>query len=457
MTTRIQDKSPEVQEMASEWPVIHALMGGTRAMREASKTLLPKWPNEEQGSYNSRLSTATLYPAFNRTVGVMAGKPFSKQLVLSDDVPPQVSELLEDCDLEGRNLHAFASELMEYVLAYGFEGVLVDYPNTSGQVATLADQQRIGARPYLVFIKHSQILGWKTERIGGVRTLTQLRLLEQVDDDDDDYAPGKVTQVRLFEPGRWATYRADAKGDYHLYEEGTTTLNAIPFVPFYGRRCHYMEGKSPLTDLAYLNVKHWQSQSDQDTLMHVARVPILFMKGFPETATVVVGASAAVKSDSGDADIKYVEHSGAAIGAGRDALKDLEQQMLQIGAELLVSRNKPNKTATESNNEAEANKSELQRIVETFEDSLDQVLQFMAAWLGLPDGGHVSLFKDFGSSDLSDASAQLVLAMQGAGLITKETAIREQQRRGILAVEIDPVAELEAVSTEGPALGTMGA
>jgi hypothetical protein len=36
-----------------------------------------------------------------------------------------------------------------------------------------------------------------------------------------------------------------------------------------------MMGISPLRDLAYLNVKHWQSQSDQDTILHVARVPIL--------------------------------------------------------------------------------------------------------------------------------------------------------------------------------------
>jgi hypothetical protein len=56
----------------------------------------------------------------------------------------------------------------------------------------------------------------------------------------------------------------------------------IPFVPLYGwRRLHV--GISPLRDLAYLNVKHWQSQSDQDTILHVARVPILALIGGDET------------------------------------------------------------------------------------------------------------------------------------------------------------------------------
>jgi hypothetical protein len=49
----------------------------------------------------------------------------------------------------------------------------------------------------------------------------------------------------------------------------------IPFVPLYGTRLAFMMGISPLRDVAYLNVKHWQSQSDQDTILHVARVPIL--------------------------------------------------------------------------------------------------------------------------------------------------------------------------------------
>lgn len=34
--------------------------------------------------------------------------------------------------------------------------------------------------------------------------------------------------------------------------------------------------------------------------------------------------------------MKFIEHSGAAIGAGRESLQDLEQQMIQTGAELLV-------------------------------------------------------------------------------------------------------------------------
>ena len=80
----------------------------------------------------------------------------------------------------------------------------------------------------------------------------------------------------------------------------------------------------------------------------------------------------------------------------------------------------------------------------------------MADWMQTGEGGKVSLFKEFGAGSLSEVSAQLVLSMQGAGLISQETAIREQQRRGLLSPDLDPVAELERVAAEGPALGSVG-
>lgn len=454
MALRVQDQSPAVQAMAENWPIAEALMGGTRAMRAAGETFLPKWPNEDPQSYAARLKTATLFPAFKRTVGVMAGKPFSKALTLGDDTPPRIAEFCENVDLEGRNLHAFASDLMIECLGFGLAGVLVDYPTTEGQVRTLADEQRIGARPYFVFVKHGQILGWKAQKVAGVLTLTELRLAETKEEDDGAYGTVCVNRVRVLRPGMWEVWQEQDNGEYSLIEGGTTTLDKIPFVPFYGWRLAFMEGVSPLLDLAHLNVKHWQSQSDQDTILHVARVPVLAVSGVDDDKwQLTVGASAAVKLPQGG-DMKYVEHTGAAIEAGQKALEALEEQMIQTGAELLVK--KPgDRSATESANDAEANKCDLQRVVETFEDGLDQSLQFMADWIGEPEGGHASLFKDFGAATLSDASAQLILAMQQAGLISKKTAILEQQRRGTLAADIDPDTEIEDAEADGPPLGTM--
>ena len=397
-------------------------------------------------------------PAYRRTVSVMSGKPFAKALTYGEDVPPRIREMCDDIDRQGRNLHAFAADAFFRTLAFGIAGIHVDYPRLTG-VRTLADERAAGARPYFRLIRHNQILGWKTDEVGGALRLVQMRLAETHDiADGGRWGAKTVRRVRVLEPGRYELWQEPEKDgeDYVLIDEGTTSpMQAIPFVPLYGFREAFMCGKAPLMDLAHLNVKHWQSQSDQDNILHVARVPILAATGIDdEKWKLTVGAQAAVKLPSGST-LAYVEHSGAAINAGRQSLQDLEQQMIQTGAELLVK--KPgDRSATEAANDADGNKSDLQRIAETFEDALDAALQYMADWIGEPTGGSVSLYKDFGAMSLGQASGQLVIAMQQGGLISKATAIREMQRRGELDAGLEPDEELAMLGEEGPALGTMG-
>src|SRR5450631_2797760 len=132
MTSPVRKTSAAVDGMAENWPLIDALMGGTTAMRAAGKKYLPQWPAEESNSYKARLETATLFPAYERTVAVMTGKPFSKPITVGEDVPPRLAEWCENIDLQGRNLHAFAADLCMEALAYGFGGILIDCPPAEG-------------------------------------------------------------------------------------------------------------------------------------------------------------------------------------------------------------------------------------------------------------------------------------------------------------------------------------
>ena len=454
MSMRVQDVSPKVSAMSDHWSMITTLLGGTAAMRAAGERYLPKWPNEERDAYESRRQTAVLFPAFERTIEVMSGKPFSKELTL-EKVPQELEEAMKNCDLEGHNLHAFSSMLLPVVISYGFAGVLVDMPKRPPEVRTLRDEKLAKIRPYLVAVYPNQILGWQTKvKEDGSTQLAQLRIAEVFEEPDGPFGTKEVRRVRVLEPGKYTLYQETKPDEFTEVESGLTTLSEIPFVPFYARRTGFMISKPPLLNLAYQNVKHWQSQSDQDTLLHTARVPILFMKGVSKDVALTIGGSSAVRADDPDADLKFVEHSGAAIGAGKESLLDLETQMRQTGAELLIIRSVgPERSATESNNDAEANKSDLQRIAESVEDSLDQVLSFCAQWTGQKEGGNVTLFKDFGAAFLSDTSAAMIVTAQQGGLISKQTALNELKRHGTLSPDLDVEKEIDLVEAEGPPLG----
>lgn len=454
MTDQIIKQSEAVEKMAENWPIISALMGGTSAIRKAGKEYLPKWPNEADDSYKNRLATATLYPAFKRTVEVLASKPFSKMLTLSDDVPSRMKVWLEDADLQGRDIQAFSSTIFQECVGYGISFVLVDYPKAQG-IRTAADETAAGVRPYFVHYSPWNVLGWRTEKAGGRDRLIQLRLKEYKLAPSEEYGEKMIEQVRVLTPGAWELWQKDDKKEKWLMaEEGTTTLTEIPFVAFYGERTGFMTGTPPLMELAHQNIEHYQSSSDQQTILHVARVPILTIIGADDDAAVTVGASAAVKLPIG-ADMRFVEHSGQAIEAGRQSIADLESRMRETGAELLVLQ--PGKiTATQVQSENEANKCVLQKITENFEDAMNQALQFMADWVGEEDGGSVGLYKDFGAASLSDASAQLLLNTAMSSKISDQTLLNEYKRRGILSSDLDIEAEHELIAAQGPALGVLG-
>src|ERR1017187_954499 len=97
--------------MAHEWPMLEGLVGGTKAMRDAGRKFLPQFPKESPDSYRNRLNTATLFPAFARTCGVMAAKPLARPINIMD-VPAEFDDWFDDIDRSGTDLHGFCSRLL---------------------------------------------------------------------------------------------------------------------------------------------------------------------------------------------------------------------------------------------------------------------------------------------------------------------------------------------------------
>lgn len=432
--SKVDALSPAVEEMAEHWPLIQALVGGTSAMRKAGPRFLPQFPKEPDDAYKIRLGAAVLFPAFTHTASVMAAKPFARPVKI-ENLPAPIADLLEDVDRAGADFVPYLAMLFEEAMAFGLVGVLVDHPVTP-DIKTLAEAEQAGARPYFAKYQAASILGWRVD--GG--ELTLLRLMETVTEPDGPFGETVVQQIRVLRPGAWETYRkrrderTGVEG-WALHASGVTSIRRIPFVFFYGLRKGYGVGLPPLLELAHMNVEHWQSSSEQQNILHVARVPILFASGFTEGDDLTVGANSVVRAYGEQADLRYVEHSGSAIGAGRQALIDLEDRMRQAGAELLIQRPAVT-TATQFKGDAEGVRCLLQKIAEAFEESAEQALALMGEWLNLPCAPEVELFKDFGANNLADAAGDLLLRAEGQGVVSRETAFNELKRMDVVALDV---------------------
>ena len=449
MTNDVAKKTKLVVAMEDAWAMCSALLGGTKTMREAGALYMPKWPSETDKGYSTRLAVATLYPAYGHTVSVLAGKPFSREVGVADGVPKQLSDWLKNVDREGRNIDMLAAQAMEVLLGKGMVQIVVDYPALPAGLSVEAEKAA-GARPYMAVVQPDRLLGWK-DKTG---TLLQVRYTETVNEEDGEFGEKEVKQIRVLSTNSWQVWRrpegSDAgQSEWKLHESGAFTLGEVPMVTAYGKRLGFMVSKPPMMELAYQNVKHWQSQSDQDNIMHIARVPILTVAGVDDGFKMVLGAGAAVKLPVGAAMV-YVEHSGASIGAGKQSLDDLKEEMRQTGAEMMVVRPAA-RTATEVSSEDSSTMSELQRITLGLQDALNNAVVLMAKWAKLPYTGEaLTLFNEFGALVLGDASAGLVLQASTAGVVSKETAFNELKRRGTLDPDADWADEQEKLAQEGP-------
>lgn len=442
----------DYNDMVEAWDINDALMGGTLEMRRQGKIYLPKWPNEDPDSYKERLKTATLLPAYEEAIKQNIGRVFAEPTILSENTPQKIQDLAPDIDMEGNRLDVWAQQFFSIGFQYGLVHALVDFPKVDQEsVKTKADEQAAGSRPYATMLNPRQVIGWKSKVVGGKVVLTDLRIRETIIVDGDDYGQTKVEQIRHIMPGKVEIHRRN-KGEngeslWTLHEEWKTSRNDITLVTLYTKRTGFMRGSPPLLNLALLNIKHWQSQSEQDNILHVARVPLLVAYGLADGESLTIGSSTATRFDDRDRHgLEYVEHTGAAIGAGKISLEDLENQMRQAGAKLLRAENTSTKSVDQTNEERMQENSPLYTMASSLEDALDNILQIMAEWIGESEGGNVDVRTELDvSAQAFDATtATAVQSLRQGGDIRQIDAVRVLQALKF----IDPDAKPEEVIDE---------
>lgn len=453
MTSTVAKRSAESQAQVTGAAKVRALMAGTEGMRAAGTTYLPKFPAESEDAYKARLAQSWLFNGFRKTVRDMSGRVFDKTIEL-EGADARLEAIEPNIDNAGNDLSTFARKVFEDGLAAGVSYIMADAPPRSGTV-TVA--QAAAYRPYLVHLTTGDILGWKSEVINGAPTLVQLRIMETIreDDPEDEFAQKAVEQVRVLdrlESGvQVRLYRKVKEGnteDWAMIDEPYLTgLPEITVVPFYANRTGFFTGSPLLDDLADVNIAHWQSQSDQRNILHYARVPILFAAGrTEEEGPITISAGRSVDSTNSDAKLQWVEHSGQAIGAGRQDLKDLEFQMETHGLQLLVAR-PGGQSATGETLDAAKETSILAMTADELQNALEQALRWMCQYGGFDDGFDVRVNKEYGAHVMDAQKLTALLSAVNTGNLSKETFIKELARCGMISPEVDVDEELERIGT----------
>jgi hypothetical protein len=455
MSKTVNKRSDVMAKMVQAAEKGRALMGGTDSMRLKDQTYLPKFKAELDADYNARLASSWLFNGLRKTVKDMTGRVFNTTVEIKDG-SDQLKEFAKDINMQGQDLSAFASEVFKDAFIPGISYIMVDAPRREGET-TRAQASAQGLRPYMVHLRVEDILGFQTQMFNNVLALSMLRIMETVTeaDPEDEFTQANVKQIRVLSRAdsiiTVRIYRKNNKDDWKVFDEYTSEAEEITVIPFYAQRTGFFTAEPVLEDLADVNIAHWQSQSDQRHILHFARVPILFASGrLSDEGPLVISASQAVSATDPNAKLSWVEHSGAAINAGRDDLKDLAYQMQALGLQLLVSSHD---TATGAMLDSTKETSTLSMMADNLKDALEQALEWMSFYAGEGEQNiTVMVNKDFGIVPLTAQEVQVMQADVSLGLLSKEAYYAERKRRGFLSPDLDTQADMDMIASTPPAL-----
>jgi hypothetical protein len=440
------------EEMSVRWELVNALLGGTENMRREGTKYLPREQKESTDAYELRLSRTFLFPALERTIGSLSGQVFRKEIKLGKDVPKEIEDWKENVNLQGQNLDVFAKDVLEAALTDGITHIHVDFPTVPAGL-TLAEERLIGARPYFRHVKAQELIFWWSVNVGGREILTELRLKETIRVPTEDGTEAFIEQIRILRIGQYEIWQKQKDGKWMQSTPPTNTSfdDGIPFVTIYAGRQGFMLAKPPLMGLAWLNLAHWQSSSDQRNILRIARVPMLFGAGWEleKGANVTLGAQRMIAVPEPQATLGYVEHTGAAIEAGRQDLLDLKEEMATMGADLLVRRPGGELATNRAIAKVEAD-SWLASLAKALQDGLEEGLEYMARWMKLKTGGSLEVNTDFGLTEADTNALNTLLAARQSREITRETFLTELKRYQVLSDDFDVQDEMSKLELEPP-------
>lgn len=465
-------RSADMERMQRHWRMVDSILGGTETMR-AQEDYLPRLPDERIETYKFRRKNARFTNIFRDIVENLAARPFSRRIGVSDEAPPDIVAFADDVDGQGSSLHGFAAPLFFNAIARGLDWILVDYTAGVPSGATVAEERAMGARPYWVRIAASRVLAVYTDVIAGREEITHFRFAEATVQ-REGFGETVIERVRVFNreplegggyaPATWQTWRevTNKEGAAEWLPEQEPqpiSIGVVPVVPLVlGRRIgSSWQIHPPMQDAAELQIEHYQQESGLKHISLLTAFPMLAGNGVEppigddgKAQPVAVGPQAvlfAPPAEGGAGSWEFVEPAGTSLKFMSEQIAATARELRELGRQPLTAQS-GNLTVITTAVAAQKGNAAIQAWALTLQDALRSALRLTAMWLRIEYDPDVTIPTDFDLGIGDDDSFAHVLALRTQGEISREAALHEAKRRGILDADYDGDADIEAMLAE---------
>jgi len=442
--------------MQQRTSMLRAVYGGTETMRAKEKTFLPQYEKESDSRYNSRLQSTFALNKLREAVDAASAKPFRTLLKIVNNTDQDLDAWVQDVDLQGNHLHVFAHQFFNNAMLDGMCHILVDHPDTYN-LPSLAAQKAAGARPFMKLFKVDDVAAAYDQYVGGDTKTVHVRIRGQRAA-RDGFKEVLYNQMRVIEIDPTKT-----SGIVQLWEQkatsggsnwdfiGETPLNnmaEVPFVTMYaGEKEADYQVRPCFIDLAYKQIEHWISSSDQRSILSAARFPMLACSGVQidpeEESQFAIGPYKVLYAPEANGRWYYVEPKGTAIESGAKDLDRLEMQMDMMALNPVTGTHRQYVPQNERDIQETRVHSVVHDMAINCQDAVEKAIGFMGQWTSR-DYSQVQTILNTEFSNTKDRLlevAQLVKMWEERGL-SRQALLTEVRNRNLLGDDFNLKDEL---------------
>lgn len=439
---------PCVQNMCKKWTFINDLSDGWEGVVEDNITkYLPKGADEGEESYKTRSELATYFDFFNPTIEGLKGLIFQKPIIINDDVPQQIQNLLSDMDSLGNDVNVVVNSLTDGAMRKGLKFAYVDMQTKLDEAVSQQEEDQLGIRPYVILIEPENVLNYKYENRDGNVILTQVTIQETISVEVGRFEVEDIVQYRVLTIGNVEVFDEN----FNLISSIETGLNEIPIVALnLDDTSKFLQANPPFYSLGKLNIRHFQVSTDTAWASHIANVPVFQMLGFnkDDVGSVSISANKAVVSTNSDAKIGWVDFEGKNIETNMKVSESYEKQIALLGLSIIAD-GQFQQTATETVVQTKQKQSTINTWVTAIEDAVSKIFYYMGLYYNLDNGGTVEIDADILTNLLSPEEMRIYSDMVSRNELSLETMWAMMKNNRKLPRDFDPDVEQERLSNQG--------
>ncbi|MBS3648853.1 DUF4055 domain-containing protein [Pseudaminobacter sp. 19-2017] len=423
---------PEVHYWAETWQMIRDCCLGEQEVKDKQDLYLPPLDEMTNKEYLDYLERAVFFNMTGRTVSALTGIVFQRRAKVSGlDKKREAGFKIPSRD--NLTFDSFLKKVCRELISMGRYGVLVDMDQKPGVAG-------VTAFPYFTGYKAEDILDWVITKIDGKLVPTEV-VLREMAEKPREFGKAREAQTivrRLTlewseERGNWVysqyVYEVDnIHTDLNtvLPEKITPTRNGAPFnrIPFrfFGALENTCEvDRSPLSDIAALNVSHYRSYAQLEHSRHYTAMPVWYAQvpAGQSERTYRVGSGTVWECAPGEKP-GLLEMNGHGLNGLIAACEQKEDQISALGGRLMSGKTRAVSESDNSLRLKEGNeRSILLNIVFCVNEGMSDLLKLWAHWSGQDkiDDIEVELNTEFLTDQLGARELRAVYAMYVDGVV----------------------------------------